>query len=414
VSPPPATVTVTDPRIAEDLRSFDVMWQRVNDRYYDPAHGGVPWAAVGAELRPQILATKTRAESRAIMNAALARLGKSHFGVSGPLTAPGGSPGAAGDATIGADVRIVGGAAIVARLTRGAPAERAGLRLGAELVSIDGDPIAPLLAEVARELPGAPAAAHVAYRQARAVQHRLAGAPGSAAALVVRVPPAPAAALEVPRVELGSRVSFGNTGPLRLEYEAREIAPRVGYLRLSMFFDPATVMPRFADDLARFAGATGLIVDLRGNPGGLPGMAMGMAGSLVAESNRKLGTMRTRETTFDYVISSQPVIFRGKVAILVDELSGSAAEIFAGGLQDLGRARVVGRRTAGAALPSVLEILPNGDRLQYAIADYTSAGGRSIEGHGVSPDLPVPWDLSALRRGVDPDVAAALTWIQEK
>ena len=78
--------------------------------------------------------------------------------------------------------------------------------------------------------------------------------------------------------------------------------------------------------------------------------------------------------------------FRGPLAVLVDGSSASTSEILAGGLKDIHRARIFGTRTAGAALPSVVSRLPNGDGFQYAIANYISQGGEPLEGIGVIPD----------------------------
>ena len=81
--------------------------------------------------------------------------------------------------------------------------------------------------------------------------------------------------------------------------------------------------------------------------------------------------------------------YAGRVAILVDETSYSASEVFAGGMQAAGRARVFGARTPGGALPALLRKLPNGDVLEYAIADFVTVSGERIEGRGVVPDEPV-------------------------
>ena len=67
--------------------------------------------------------------------------------------------------------------------------------------------------------------------------------------------------------------------------------------------------------------------------------------------------------------------------------------------------------TAGAALPSVFERLPNGDRLQFAFANYVSVGGQPLEGRGVTPDVLVAPDRTALLAGRDNVLEAALVWI---
>src|SRR5262249_33546338 len=104
--------------------------------------------------------------------------------------------------------------------------------------------------------------------------------------------------------------------------------------------------------------------------------------------------------------------FLGPLAVLVDGCSASTSEIFAGGLQGLKRARVFGTRTAGAALPSLIELLPNGDRFQFAIANYVSVDGKVLEGAGVQPDQEVKPDRKALLSGCDPVVEAARQWIK--
>ena len=102
------------------------------------------------------------------------------------------------------------------------------------------------------------------------------------------------------------------------------------------------------------------------------------------------------------------------MAILADGLSASAAEFFAGGLQDLERACIVGSRTAGAALPSMVEKLPNGDGFQYVFANYVSAGGEVLEGAGVRPDIEVKPTRAALLDGRDLMLEAAIAWIREQ
>jgi carboxyl-terminal processing protease len=180
-----------------------------------------------------------------------------------------------------------------------------------------------------------------------------------------------------------------------------------------MFLDLPRIITQFSQTVAGCGDCAGLIIDLRGNPGGIGGMAMGMAGFLVEEAGLQLGTMRTRDTSLNFVINPRPEVFTGPVAILLDGTSASTAEIFAGGLQDLGRARVFGESSAAAALPSVFEKLPNGDGFQHAVATYISRGGRTLEGNGVSPDVEVRLTRKALLAGRDPVIEAALGWIEE-
>ena len=178
-----------------------------------------------------------------------------------------------------------------------------------------------------------------------------------------------------------------------------------------MFFEPAVVMPKFVEAVEASRACDGLVIDLRGNLGGIAGMALGIGGLLVSEPDQRLGEMTTRSTRLKFVLNPRLNPYTKPVAILVDRLSLSTSEILAGGLQDLGRARIFGERTGGAALPSVVERLPNGDGFQYAFANYTSSGGSVLEGRGVLPDEPVPLTRDALLAGRDAALDAAVKWI---
>jgi carboxyl-terminal processing protease len=156
------------------------------------------------------------------------------------------------------------------------------------------------------------------------------------------------------------------------------------------------------------------VIDLRGNPGGLGGMAMGIAGFLLEKPDLKLGTMYMRDTTLKFVVNPRPEVYNGPVAVLVDGLSASTSEILGGGLKDLGRARIFGTRTAAAALPSNFERLPNGDGFQFAVANYISEGGQPLEGLGLAPDQEIRLTREALLAGRDPVLEGALDWIRSQ
>ena len=103
--------------------------------------------------------------------------------------------------------------------------------------------------------------------------------------------------------------------------------------------------------------------------------------------------------------------FSGPVAILVDALSGSASECFAGGMQSIGRVKVFGQTSMGQALPAQFSKLPNGDVLIHAFGDFVTADGTRLEGRGVIPDVPVPLTREDLLAGRDRTLDAALAWI---
>jgi carboxyl-terminal processing protease len=194
--------------------------------------------------------------------------------------------------------------------------------------------------------------------------------------------------------------------------DTRELPGGIGYFALSAFINPAHVMDEFGKALERFRRAPGLVVDLRGNEGGAFNIVMGMLGWLVPDRERQVGTVIQRGLTLKVVVQPRPEPYAGRVAVLVDGLSMSASEVLAAALQDTGRARIFGSRTAGAVLVSMVERLPNGDRFQYAYADYASVTGRRLEGHGVIPDVAVDLTRDALITGHDRVIDAAVEWIR--
>ena len=142
-------------------------------------------------------------------------------------------------------------------------------------------------------------------------------------------------------------------------------------------------------------------------------MAPGIAGVLGKEET-SLGTMTMRSGTNRFFVNPQPNPYLGPVVIVTDGGSASTSEIFAGGLQELGRAVVVGEKTAGAALPSFFQKLPTGALFQYAIADFKTPKGALIEGRGVAPDIEVKLTRSSLLEGRDAQLEAAIEHINKQ
>jgi carboxyl-terminal processing protease len=146
-------------------------------------------------------------------------------------------------------------------------------------------------------------------------------------------------------------------------------------------------------------------------------MLMGVSGHFF-DAPRSLGTLRMRDSELRLIANPRLVSpdgarvtpYAGRVAILVDETSYSASEVFAGGMQAAGRARVFGTRTPGGALPALMRKLPNGDVLEYAIADFVTASGERIEGRGVVPDEPVHPSRASVAAGEDSVLDAAVRW----
>jgi carboxyl-terminal processing protease len=162
-------------------------------------------------------------------------------------------------------------------------------------------------------------------------------------------------------------------------------------------------------ELKKHRDAPGVGIDLRRNPGGETfslGISIGEFFDRPVDCGTFISRAGSRRVKNSWQLGSAE--YRGRVAILVDGATGSAAEIFAAVLQDHGRATVIGRRTAGAVLASWFYRLPDGGELQLSREDYVAPKGRRIEGAGVVPDIVVSRALADIRAGRDRDLEAAL------
>ncbi len=391
-----------------NVDSFEKVWTTVRDKHWEKKPGGLDWKAVHDELRPKIDKAQTMDEARDIMRDMLGRLKQTHFGIFPADVYKDVDEAVKGEGSAGIDLRVLDGQAVVTSLDPGSPAEKAGVKPGWVIKSVNGKELQPLIRRLKSD-----ATLHE-LQVDRVLLAVLSGPVDGKIKVTFLAAGNQSKIIEIklgpPRGQLSS---FGNLPGMRVWFESKKIG-NTGYLSFNMFLDLVHIMANFGDAVSSCSKCDGLIIDLRGNPGGIGGMAMGMAGFLVDKPDQQLGTMYMRDTKLNFVINPRSEVFSGPVAILVDSNSASTSEIFAGGLKDLDRARVFGTRTAAAALPSMIERLPNGDGFQYAMANYISKGGKPLEGLGVVPDVEVKLTREALLAGHDPVIDAALEWIRNQ
>jgi len=410
------TPTVAATARAQDVAAFDDVWTTIRDTFYDPTFGGLDWEGVRTSLRPKVLAAATPDEARAVIREMLATLKRSHFALMSPATSA--DPVPTGSAIVPIDTRLIGTEVVITRVREGSEASRVGLLPGQVLLRVDDAAVAPWIAAAAHTDPRM-----TALNVWRRVQVSLQGPLPSLAKLTVRTG-GREQVLTVRREQPdGDRVVLGDLPPFFVHVNNRAVETPsgrdVGVVGFNVWMASANPLIEFAID--RHREQHGLVIDLRGNPGGLAVMIRGVAGHLF-DQQVVLGRMKTRDTELEFAANPRVVMpdgrrvvpFAGPVALLVDELTASASECFAGGLQSLGRVRVFGRTTAGQALPAQTKRLANGDLLMYVVGDFVTGTGRRLEGVGVIPDEKVALDVAALSAGRDPDLEAALRWFDSK
>jgi carboxyl-terminal processing protease len=400
-----------------NLASFETVWTTIRDKHWETNPGGLDWPAIHAEFRPRVEAAASTEAARAIMREMIGRLKQTHFAIFPAAVYQVLDADGSGDGGPGFDTRVLDGRVIVTEVHQpqfsalsgfNSGVDASKIKPGWEIVQANGVNLAPLVAKLQTD-----PAIHELQLE-RSVAARLSGQVGAVRSMVFSDKNNARVSLDVkllpPR---GDFSGFGNLPPQPVWFESKRL-DNTGYIRFNIFLNLVRVMQQFGDAVQQCAHCDGMVIDLRGNPGGIGAMAMGMAGWLVKQTGERLGVMYMRGATLNFFINPRAEAFEGPVAVLVDGSSASTSEIFAGGLKDLGRARIFGTRTAAAALPSVITRLPNGDGFQYAVATYISRGGKALEGNGVVPDVEVKLTREALLAGHDSVVDAALDWIRKQ
>lgn len=154
---------------------------------------------------------------------------------------------------------------------------------------------------------------------------------------------------------------------------------KTGYLKLSKFAENTYREFMQSMEALKSQGMQTLIFDLRGNGGGYITQAVNIADEFLAGDKLIVYTQGTNIEKKEYKASKEGVFEKGKLVVLMDELSASAAEIVAGALQDWDRATVIGRRSFGKGLVQEQYELSDGSAIRLTVARYYTPLGRSIQ-----------------------------------
>jgi carboxyl-terminal processing protease len=399
---------------SEYTATFEVAWSTLLSKHYDPTLGCKDWVAVRAWYGDQVAQADDSGKAYALMNGMLGELEQSHIAIVPPGSRTQGetrSGTIAGPAIVPAAVRFIGGKAVVVDGKR--HGLDSGIPTGAEIVAVDDAKVADVVERAGK-------VAHDPINEALTIR-RVVGmwltCPSGASKTIRYIPAGggdeQSATVKCEEPEL-EETTFGNlTQPTTVDTHMIE-GTKTGYVSFNIWLVP--LMPKIEAGLGelRKQGMKSLIIDLRGNPGGVGFMVVPLARQLLTE-DVNLGIMHMREGQQEFNVTGSADAFQGDVVVLIDELSASTSEIFAQSMQDIGRIKVFGAtRSPGLALPSLIEELPGGAMLQYVVADYQSPKGTSVEGNGVKPDTVVPETAADFAAGKDPVLDAAVASLNSK
>jgi carboxyl-terminal processing protease len=409
----PTTVPTHTPQVVaneEYLSTFETVWQTVNDKYFDPTFGGLDWSEVHERYQPLIAAAENDNEFYERLNVMLFELNVSHIGVVPPDDLQQIDPVLSAEGSSGIDVRLIDGNAVITFVEPGSPGAQAGLRPGFVIQSIDGSTIEQISKKTVLIPP-----LHDRNKRKRitdAILKHLYGSPETTASIVYLDEQGETHTESIVRASRAGRVVLDDTlPPFFIDFEAKRLDSHIGYIRFNAFVPP--VEQKFPEAIESMSDTSALIIDLRGNHGGVFFVRKALAEKLVGERTL-FWRYERRDGTKEVYLEPAENVYEGLVVVLIDVLSISSAEEFSGGLQAIGRAVIVGERSPGIVVVAEVTQLPNGATFLYPIERTMTADGSVLEGNGVTPDIEVAVDRSLLLQGIDAQLEAAVRHIEDE
>ena len=287
---------------------------------------------------------------------------------------------------IGLNLDIKGGVLTIVAPIPGSPADKAGLRAGDIVVKIGEKEVA----------------LHTTPQEAAAL---LRGPVGSKVSMQVR--------------------RIGEPKPMDLELVREKYAlPTVeskvlpntsyGYIKITM--ETAETANEFnrALDTLKNQRVTGIVLDLRNNPGGLfPDPVLDIAGQFLKNNDVVLYEKYRDGTEKEYKAGNRRGATELKVVVLINNGTASAAEILAGALKDYGRGILIGEPTYGKGSVQSVRRLSDGSALHITTATWLTPKKKQIEGAGLQPDIAVPLTNESIQKGIDPQLNRAIEYLNK-
>ena len=243
----------------------------------------------------------------------------------------------------------------------GSPAHKNGLQCGDEILEIDGLPTKGL--------------------ETKESSDRMKGKPGTTVVFKVKKVRT-GDTLDVPIIR--ERIHFPD-----IEY-AGMLDDTTGYILQSGFTEGVAMQLKDRILDLKSKGMKKLVLDLRGNGGGLMSEAVNIISLFVPKGNLAVSSKgMTDDSKREYKTQSEPIDTEMPVIVMVDGGSASASEIVSGGLQDLKRATIMGTTTFGKGLVQSIRPLPYNGQMKVTTAKYYTPSGRCVQGVGVKPDVEI-------------------------
>lgn len=365
---------------------FEKVWKSVKEKYYDPNLNGVNWLKTRDIYKPQVEGAKTDDEFYSTIKQMVEEIGDAHTRFLTPREAF--EFKTRQTTSAGIAIEEVEGKLVVSKVRQDSEAFAAGVKPGMEVSSIDGTPVAEKIISAKGQIK-----ASSSERAIKILTYRklLDGEPDTKISIGL---------LDFEgklfEVELTRKLRSNQA-----QAESRRLPSGYGYISLSRFTTPAASL--FEKELESLKNTPGLIIDLRYNGGGSINEVQNIA-ALLVDNRTSFGKAFTRsKPPVDlWVTPNQNTVYSAPIVILVNSFSASGSELLSSGLQEAGRARVIGSQSCGCLLGiSQLRDMKGGGELHLSEIGFLSSKGKVYEKIGVTPDIPVEVTIKDLQSGHD-------------
>jgi carboxyl-terminal processing protease len=372
-------------------KTFETIWRTVNEKYFDPAFGGVDWAKTHERYAARVAQVKSDAELFALLEEMLSELHTSHLEIVTPETV---EKLKQKPIMVGMALKEIDGQVVIWHVWPNSSVAESRLRPGFVIKKIDGTPIEKV-ADAHRKMVGdAGTKLTVAYLNERDELRET----------TLERRPMPLSELE--------KENVGGGAALYGVFRTERLADGIGYISFTTFI--GSLKKKVTEAIGSMRDAPGIIIDLRGNGGGDDSVGLALA-NMLFDKRTQLMITRTRKGD-DYYYHAKPEknVYLGPVVILLDRESASASEQFAAGLQEVGRATVIGNKTPGEDMDADASELPAGGFFVYPYGLPRTPKGVVIEGRGVSPNIEVTLTRASLLSGKDSQLEVAIEYIRKQ
>ena len=357
-------------------RLFDNVWEEIRDNYYDPDLNDQNWERWKSRYHGKI---KTDEDAKVAIDTMLASLddpysrfltraeySDQNTSINSKITG------------IGVNIATIAGKIHIINVIEGTPAQSANLLPNDVIVAIDGKDVS--------------------------------GMPLSDVANLVRGPENSIVELTILRNN-DKLVKKVVRKEIKIKTVRSSVDKNIGYIKINTFIG-STTPNEFLDALEKTKDTEGLIIDLRGNTGGLLPNAIFIANLFIPEG--KIVSIVGRGG-YKYDILAQNTEFGVKkpLVVLIDGASASASEILSGALKDYHKAKLIGTRTYGKGMVQKIIPMQNETGLNLTIAKYLTPKGTDINKKGIEPDIKVTFSINDLKNRNDAQLNAAKNYLSK-